>query len=137
MNGLRWLFAALSLTYLLMPHHALAEDFRFVQPEELLRQIEVKADILVLDAQPTKKYAEAHIKGAVNVTGTAQIEDLDLPHSRPLIIYCDCQGEEASRFLAKRLIEHGYKQENVFILKGGWHRWLEFGYPAEKGNEGP
>ena len=135
MNRLRWLLATITLTWLLTPHLTLAQDLRFVEPEELLRQIETKADIVLLDAQPAKKYAEAHIKGAVNVTGMAQIEDLDLPHSRPLIIYCDCEGEEASRFLAKRLIEHGYKQENILILKGGWHRWLELGYPVEKGTQ--
>jgi rhodanese-related sulfurtransferase len=135
MNGLRWLFAGLTLTWLLAPHLTLAQDFRFVVPEELLRQIEARAEIILLDAQPAKKYAEAHIKGAVNVSGPAQIEDLDLPHSRPLIIYCDCEGEEASKFLAKRLVKNGYKQENILILKGGWYRWLELGYPVEKGNQ--
>ena len=134
MNGLRWLFAALTITWLLAPHLTLAQDFRFVEPEELLRRIEAKADIVLLDAQPAKKYAEAHIKGAINVAGLAQIEDLDLPYSRPLVIYCDCAGEEASRFLAKRLSEHGYKQENIFILKGGWHKWVALGYPIEKGS---
>ncbi len=106
-----------------------------MQPEELLRQIEAKADIVLLDAQPAKKYAEAHINGATNVAGMAQIEDLDLPYSRPLVIYCDCAGEEASKFLAKRLIQNGYKQENIFILRGGWYKWLELGYPVEKGNQ--
>ena len=135
MNGLRWLFAALTITWLLAPHLTLAQDFRFVEPEELLRRIEAKADIVLLDAQPAKKYAEAHIRGAINVAGMAQIEDLDLPHSRPLVIYCDCEGEEASRFLAKRLIGNGYKQENIFILRGGRYRWLELRYPVEKGNQ--
>jgi len=64
----------------------------------------------------------------------AQIEELDLPYTRPLVIYCDCAGEEASRFLAARLLKSGYKQENIFILRGGWYRWLELGYPVEKGN---
>jgi len=135
MNVPRWLFAALTLAWLLVPHLTLAQDLRFIEPEELLRQIEAKADIVLLDAQPAKKYVEAHIKGAINVAGMAQIEDLDLPYSRPLVIYCDCAGEEASRFLAKRLIQNGYKQENIFILRGGWYRWLELGYPVEKGNQ--
>ena len=54
-------------------------------------------------------------------------------YSRPLVIYCDCAGEEASKFLATRLIKNGYKQENIFILRGGWYKWLELGYPVEKG----
>ena len=134
-NGLTRLLAVLTLSCLLGPHLTLAEEFRYIEPEELLRQIEAKADIVLLDAQPAKKYTEAHIRGAVNVAGMAQIEELDLPYSRPLVIYCDCAGEEASRFLAARLIKSGYKQENIFILRGGWYRWLELGYPVEKGNQ--
>lgn len=135
MNRLTRLLGVLTLAALLWPHVTLAQEFRYMEPDELLRQIEAKADIVLLDAQPAKKYAEAHIKGAINVAGMAQIEDLDLPHSRPLVIYCDCAGEEASRFLATRLIKNGYKQENIFILRGGWYKWLELGYPVEKGNQ--
>ena len=134
MKGSIRLFGVVALACLLGPHLTLAQEFRYMEPEELLRQIEAKADIVLLDAQPAKKYAEAHIRGAINVADMAQIEDLDLPYSRPLVIYCDCEGEEASRFLAKRLIGNGYKKENIFILKGGWYRWLELGYPVEKGN---
>jgi len=135
MHGLLMLLGVLALASLLGPHLVLAQDFRYMEPAELLRQIEAKADIVLLDAQPAKKYAEAHIRGAINVAGPAQIEDLDLPYSRPLVIYCDCAGEEASRFLAARLLKSGYKQENIFILRGGWYRWLELGYPVEKGNQ--
>jgi len=73
--------------------------------------------------------------GAINVAGMAQIEDLDLPYSRPLVIYCDCEGEEASKFQATRLIKNGHKRENIFILRGGWYKWLELGYPVEKRNQ--
>ena len=132
-HGLARLLGVLALVFLVGPHLAVAEEFRYIEPEELLRQIEAKADIVLLDAQPAKKYTEAHIRGAVNVAGMAQIEDLDLPYSRPLVIYCDCAGEEASKFLATRLIGNGYKQENIFILRGGWYKWLELGYPVEKG----
>ena len=135
MNRVARLLGALAFVSLLGSHLTMAEEFRYIEPQELLRQIEAKADIVLLDAQPAKKYAEAHIRGAVNVAGMAQVEDLDLPYSRPLIIYCDCAGEEASRFLAARLVKSGYKQGNIFILRGGWYKWLELGYPVEKGNQ--
>jgi len=135
MNGLTRLLVVLTLLVFCGPHLTLAQGFRYVEPEYLLRQIEAKADIVLLDAQPVENYAKAHIRGAINIAGMAQIEDLDLPRSRPLVIYCDCAGEEASVFLAKRLIKNGYKQENIFILKGGWYKWLELGYPVEKGNQ--
>ena len=60
----------LTLTCLLGSHLALAQEFNYVEPEELLRQIEAKADIVLLDAQPAKI---------------------------------------------------------------GWYRWMELGYPVEKG----
>ncbi len=135
MNRSTRLLGVLVLAFLLGPHFSVAEEFRYIEPEELLKQIEAKVDLVLIDAQPAKKYAEAHIKGAINIAGMAQIEDLDLPYSRPLVIYCDCAGEEASRFLAARLIKTGYKHENVFILKGGWNRWLQLGYPVEKGSQ--
>ena len=125
-----------ALACLLWPHLTMAQGFRYVEPEELLRQIQAKADIVVLDAQAEEKYAKAHIKGALGYAGTGQeVEDLDLPHSRPIVIYCDCDGEETSKYLATRLIKNGYKPENIFVLKGGWYKWLELGYPVEKGDQ--
>ncbi len=135
MNRLARLVAVLTLTGLLGPHLASAQEFNYVEPGELLRQIEIRADIVLLDAQSGEKYVKAHIKGALDYAGTGQeVEDLDLPHSRPIVVYCDCDGDEASKFLAKRLVNNGYTQENIFVLRGGWYRWLALGYPVEKGS---
>jgi rhodanese-related sulfurtransferase len=134
-NRLARLLAILTVACLLGPYLTLAQEFNYVEPEKLLRQIEAKTDMVLLDAQSGEKYANAHIKGALDYAGTGQeVENLDLPHSRPIVVYCDCDGDEASRFLANRLIKNGYKVENIFVLKGGWYRWLELGYPVEKGN---
>ena len=133
MKALIRLLAVLSLACLMGPHLTLAEEFNYVGPEELFKQIEANIEIVLLDAQPAKKYAEAHIRGAINVAGMGQIKDLDLPRSRPFVIYCDCEAEEASQFLARQLIKNGYQQGNIFILKGGWYKWLELDYPVEKG----
>ena len=132
-NGLTRLLAVLTLTCLLGSHLALAQEFGSMEPEVLLRQIEAKADIVLLDARSAEDYAKAHIKGAQNYAGI-EVESLDLPHSRPIVIYCDCAGGDLSTYLAMRLIKNGYKPGNIFVLGGGWYKWLELGYPVDKGN---
>lgn len=133
MNRVARLLVVLVLASLLGPHLTMAQEFRSMDPEVLLRQIEAKADIVLLDARWAAEYAKAHIKGAQNYTGI-EVESLDLPHSRPIVIYCDCDGEELSTYLAMRLIKNGYNPENIFVLRGGWYKWLELGYPVDKGN---
>lgn len=32
-------------------------------------------------------------------------------------------------------MEAGYEVENVKVLRAGWFRWLELGYPTEKEEE--
>jgi rhodanese-related sulfurtransferase len=127
------LLVVLVLASLLGPHLTVAEEFRYMESEELLKQMEAKADIVLLDARSAEDYAKAHIKGAQNYAGI-EVESLDLPHSRPIVIYCDCNGEELSMYLAMRLIKNGYKPGSIFVLKGGWYKWLELGYPVDKGN---
>jgi rhodanese-related sulfurtransferase len=127
------LLVVLALASLLGPHLTVAEQFRYMEPEELLKQIEAKADIVLLDARSAEEYAKAHIKGTLNYAGI-EVEGLDLPHSRPIVIYCDCDGGDSSMYLATRLIKNGYNPENIFVLRGGWYKWLELGYPVDKGN---
>lgn len=133
MNRVAMLLVVLVLASLLGPHLTVAQEFRSVEPEVLLRQIEAKADIVLLDARSAEEYAKAHIKGSQNYSGI-EVEGLDLPHSRPIVIYCSCTGEEFSAYLATRLIKNGYKPGNIFVLKGGWYKWLELGYPVDNGN---
>jgi hypothetical protein len=35
--------------------------------------------------------------------------------------------------LAEKLIDAGYDPDNIKILRAGWFRWLELGYPTETG----
>jgi len=133
MHRVTRLLVVLALASLLWPHITMAEEFRSMEPEVLLGQIEAKADIVLLDARSAGDYAKAHIKGAQNYAGI-EVESIDLPHSRPIVIYCDCAGGDLSTYLAMRLIKNGYKPGNIFVLRGGWYKWLELGYPVDKGN---
>ncbi len=134
MNRVTRLLSALTLAFLLWPNLTVAQQFLFMEPGELLKQIEAKSDVVLLDARSAEEYAKSHIKGALNYTGV-EVEGLDLPHSRPIVIYCGCNGEEMSVYLATRLIRNGYKPGNIFVLRGGWYKWLELRYPVDKGNQ--
>jgi rhodanese-related sulfurtransferase len=115
------------------PGIASAQEFEYVSIVKLKRSIE-RGDnsILVVDTQPQKAYEMGHIKGAVNFPWAMDLQTPgNLPRDKTLILYCDCRDEEDSIDVARQLKEKwGY--DNVKVLKGGWSRWKELGYPIDK-----
>ena len=108
-----------------------AQEVKSIEPEELKRLMENKADIVVVDNQPKGAYDMEHIPGAVNFPWAMQIKlPINLPRNKMLILYCACSHEEDSTDVANQLMEFGY--HNVKLLEGGWLRWVELGYPIEK-----
>lgn len=104
-----------------------------VTPEELLKLIESKADILVVDVQPKGAYDVGHVPGSINFPWVPQIKNPEsiLPKDRDLVLYCACMHDEDSTDLANQLMtKFGYTR--VKLLKGGWLKWVELGYPQEK-----
>ena len=58
-----------------------------------------------------------------------------LPRDKTLVFYCACTHEEDSTDMAGQLAKKlGYR--NIVLLAGGWLRWQELGYPAEKSGGG-
>ncbi len=102
-----------------------------ISAEELKKLIDERADILVVDTQDQQIYPINHIKGAINFPWAEVIaEPIDLPRSKLLILYCGCEGETASKDVARQLMSQwGFKQ--VKVLDGGFNRWLKLGYPTE------
>jgi rhodanese-related sulfurtransferase len=111
---------------------ASAQEVERIQPEELKKLIESKADIVIVDNQPKISYEMEHIPGAVNFPWAMEIKfPVNLPRNKVLILYCACSHEEDSMDVANQLIKRfGYK--DVKLLEGGWLRWVELGYPIKK-----
>jgi rhodanese-related sulfurtransferase len=108
-----------------------AQEFQRINPEELKKLIESKADVLVVDTQPKGVYDIEHIPGAVNLPWAMQIKvPVNLPFNKLLILYCACTHEEDALDMATQLYEFGYM--NIKLLEGGWLKWVELGYPIEK-----
>lgn len=109
------------------------EDVQRIKPELLKALIEGGADIVVVDNQPAEVYALEHVKGAVSLPWDMKIRSPGgLPKDKLLVMYCACAHEEDTGDVAMQLITNfGYKK--IALLEGGWNRWMELGYPTEKG----
>lgn len=109
------------------------EEIQKIKPEELKALIDGKADLVVVDNQPKGAYDQGHVPGAINFPWAMEITDVSgLPKDKLLVLYCACQHEEDSTFVAMQLItKFGF--EKVMLLDGGWNRWVELNLPVEKG----
>lgn len=123
----------LAVVMVIAPLIASAQEVQRIKPEELKKLIESKADIMVVDNQPKGAYDMEHIPGAINFPWAIQIKvPVNLPRNKVLILYCACAHEEDSTDVADKLMkEFGYN--NIKVLEGGWLRWVELGFPIEKG----
>ncbi len=112
------------------------EQLQRVKPEELKAMLEGGADIVVVDNQPMEGYVVAHLPKAVNLPWDMQIKSAnDLPRDKLLVLYCPCAHEEDASDVAMQLITRfGYTK--VVLLDGGITKWMELGYPVEKGKGG-
>ncbi len=115
-----------------IPSLSSAQEFPEVTPKELKEMIEQKEDVVILDNQPRAGYDAGHIPGAISFPWVKEIKSpVTFPHEKPLILYCACNAEEDALHMAAQLLE-GFMYTNVKILKGGWLKWVELGYPVEK-----
>ena len=106
-----------------------------ISVEELKRQMDEGADMVVVDTLYPYWYRKGHIKGAINFPWAEVLrEPTVLPRNKLLVLYCDCPCEETSADVGEQLVrDWGYK--NIKVLKGGWVEWVKLGYPTEKGEK--
>ncbi len=111
------------------------DDIPRISVEELKRQMDEGADVVVVDTLYPYWYRKGHIKGAINFPWAETLrEPTVLSRTRLLVLYCDCHCEETSADVAVQLArDWGYK--NIKVLKGGWVEWVKLGYPTEKGEK--
>ena len=87
-----------------------------------------QGSLILVDARTPESYSAAHLPGAINLYAgefDTQVQAL-LDRWSPddtIIVYCDSRQCDASDAIAKRLRED-FQMQQVFVLKGGWERWL-------------
>ncbi len=98
----------------------------------------------MVDSRVANEYAEAHIKGAINVPykeKSAKAVDFDagqdsfdlskLPADKnaPVLVYCNSGECWKSYKAGKAMVKAGYKK--VYWFRGGFPEWKAKGYPIE------
>lgn len=69
-------------------------------------------------------------RGALRLENKALEQHLaEIPHDRPIVVFSDCPGEEASAKVVQMLQNHGWN--DVHKLVGGFNAYLEAGLPVE------
>lgn len=109
-----------------------AYEPNFMEPDELLQLIKDNSqDIVIVDNAPAMQWEEEHIQGAISFPWVANVTPpITLPRNKTLVLYCPCTGDDADAIdMAKKLRMFGYF--NTKILRGGWFKWEELGYPIE------
>lgn len=88
---------------------------------------------LFIDARGPNEFAEAHIKGAVNIPVNTTPNELEKMKSqlqgKLLVTYCHGVGCHLSDKTAYLLYDAGYRRIGIFF--GGWPKWNEHKYPIE------
>ncbi len=88
-----------------------------ISSQEVREMISNGIDAVIIDVRTKEEFDARHIVGAINVP-LDQIEEIELPKSRKIILYC--QSGNRSNQAANILNSLGY--ENVFDL-GGINYW--------------
>ena len=117
-----------------LPRHTAHDEMPRISIHELKELVDENADVVILDAQQKKAYAQGHIHGAINFPWKQQITPIDarfLPRDKPIVVYCDCGSKDTdSSEVAAQLAALGFEDVRVLTdpsIKG----WMEAGYPME------
>ena len=107
--------------------------------EDLKQLMDSSNDFIIIDTRDEATFNMGHLAGAINIpyaTGSPEaftVMDQQLailPDDKLKIFYCDCSLDQESAGMAKRIIDSGYKVENIKVLWKGIFRWQELGYPV-------
>ena len=95
--------------------------FANLAPQEVKARLDAGDDILLLDVREPQEYATAHIEGS-ELKPLSQANDWarDLPHDRPIIVFCHHGGRSAQ--VAQALTEQ-LGHTNVANMTGGIEQW--------------
>jgi len=99
-------------------------------PETLLASMEGPSAPLVVDLRKPVEFGIAHVPGAVNIP-LEQLEARidELRHEHGVLIYCI----NGARTRQAEPVVYANDIDKVFHLEGDLQRWIQGGYPIEKG----
>ncbi len=95
------------------------------------KMIDKKADAVIVDARPARKFKKSHVPTAINISNTKFDDNLDLlpkDKATELIYYCGGYKCPLSTKSAAKAVAKGYT--NVKLFQAGYPAWKE-AYGAE------
>jgi rhodanese-related sulfurtransferase len=105
---------------------------RTITRDDLLRLLEERDDVTLVDALPASYYEQEHLPGAVNLV-EADVDALAaglLPDlERPVVTYCSNEACSNSKVVARRLEALGYTDVRTYAA--GIQDWVAAGRPTE------
>jgi rhodanese-related sulfurtransferase len=111
-----------------MPELKLVPLVDYITPRELQRKLRAQA-VTLLHVGARGEYETGHIVGALPMRETELADSVKgWSKSRRIVLYCYCDGQEASRRAAAELQTLGFV--NVSVLEGGYRAWLDAGFPV-------
>lgn len=102
---------------------------RYVPMEQVMKALENKNRIVILDTRTTSEWHNAHIPGAIPMPYYISEQEVDkgLPKDGTWIIaYCSCP-HAASDKIINMLRKKGFA--NTAVIDEGFFKWLDAGYP--------
>lgn len=89
-------------------------------------------DLMVLDVRSQAEYANGHIPTAIHIPiELIEQDSIRLDKNKDYILFCGAVTCGASDIAARKLKDLGFP--NLFVLEGGYPKWVESGYEIEAG----
>jgi cytochrome c oxidase cbb3-type subunit III len=107
------------------------EEGLYLPADDLKAQLDMAAEVIIIDARTPKDYTTGHITGSISIPFYAVAEVADqLPPDVAVVTYCGCPHAE-STIAAQALIDAG--RTDVKVLDEGYYVWTERGYAISTG----
>jgi rhodanese-related sulfurtransferase len=99
-----------------------------INSQELKAKLDAGDDFTLMMTMLERHYLAAHIPGSV-FHSSLELDTIDLPIDRQIVVYCSSEGCVASKNAYDSLVARGYT--NVRHFKGGLAAWAGAGNPLE------
>jgi rhodanese-related sulfurtransferase len=104
---------------------------QLVAAEGLQRRLTARERLTLIDLRPTDDYEMSRLPRARSIPlAELRARYAEIPKTGPVVLYCACELGEG-RHAYELLHVRGYR--NIVELVGGFSRWVELGYPLERG----
>lgn len=108
------------------------QDGLYVSSPDLLRALEAKNRMVLLDTRVTSVWQRVHIEGAVPLPYYVDLDDVvgDLPRDVQIVAYCSCPRAAADH-VVRQLRDRGFTR--TATLYEGIFGWMNMGFPVVNG----